>query len=131
MNAEMEALEKNKTWELVNLLVGKWLVGCKWVYTIKYRVNETLERYKTRLVAKGYIQTYDVDNLETFASIVKMNKVRILLLLTTYYNWDLQQFDVKNAFLNRDPEEDIYMKIHYGFGSDLATKKVCKLKKAL
>ena len=72
-----------------------------------------------------------MDNLETFASIVKMNKVRILLLLTAYYNWDLQQFDVKNAFLNKDPEEEIYMKIHYGFGSDLATKKVCKLKKAL
>ena len=50
----MEALEKNKTWELVDLIVGKRLVGCKWVYIVKYRVDETLERYKARLVAKGY-----------------------------------------------------------------------------
>ena len=52
MNAEMEALEKNKTWEMGDLPIGKKLVGCKRVYTVKYRVDWTLERYKARLVAK-------------------------------------------------------------------------------
>ena len=61
MNAEIEALQKNKTWEMVDLPIKKKTVGCKWVYTIKYRANETLERYKVRLVAKGYTPTYDVD----------------------------------------------------------------------
>ena len=64
-------------------------MSCKWVYTVKYKANETLERYKTRLVAKGYTQTYGVDYLETFALIAKMNIVKILLSLATNYNWDL------------------------------------------
>ena len=54
MNVEMEALKKNKTWELVDLPTGKRPVGCKWVYIVKYRANETLKRYRVRLVAKGY-----------------------------------------------------------------------------
>ena len=74
---------------LVDLLAGKKSVSCKWVYTVKYKANETLERYKTRLVAKGYTQTYGVDYLETFALIAKMNIVKILLSLATNYNWDL------------------------------------------
>ena len=62
----------------------------KWVYTIKYRADETLERCKTRLVAKGYTHTYGVDYLKTFAPIVKMNTVRVLLSLAANYNWYLQ-----------------------------------------
>ena len=54
MNVEMKALEKNKTWELVKLPIGKKPVGCKWVYTVRYRVDGSIERYKARLVAKGY-----------------------------------------------------------------------------
>ena len=86
--------------------------------------------YKARLVAKGYAQTYGVDYL-TFALVAKMNTIKILLSLATNYNWYLQQLDVKNAFLNGDMEEKIYMEVPPKFGSDLATKKVCKLKKTL
>lgn len=68
MNIEMEALKKNRTWELVDLPIEKKnSLGCKWVYTIKNRANELLERYKPRLVAKGYNQTYGANYLETFA----------------------------------------------------------------
>lgn len=49
MCEEMIALYKNMTWELVDLPLGKQLVGCKWVYTIKYKVDESIERYKARL----------------------------------------------------------------------------------
>lgn len=96
MNEEMEALEKNKTWELMKLPVGKKIVGCKWVYTVKYRADKSIERYKAWLVAKGYTQvakmklvTYEIDNLETFAQVAKMNTVRILLLLAANYGWEL------------------------------------------
>ena len=64
MNVEMEALEKNKTCKMVHLLVGKRLMGCKWVYTVKYRAVGTLERYKARLVVKRYTQTYNVDYMD-------------------------------------------------------------------
>ena len=54
----MDALEKNKTWDLVELPQGKKLVGCKWVFAVKYKADGSLERYKARLLAKGYTQTW-------------------------------------------------------------------------
>ena len=111
MNVEIQALERNNTWEIVDLPKGKKPVGCKWVFTIKYKPDETLERYKTRLVVKGYTQTYRIDYQEIFAPIAKMNKVRILLSLAVNFDWLLLQFDVKNTFLHGDFEEEIYMDI--------------------
>lgn len=64
---EMNALEKNKTWEVITRPKGKTIVGYKWIYTLKFKVVRSLERYKVRLVAKGCIQTYGVDYQETFA----------------------------------------------------------------
>jgi Reverse transcriptase (RNA-dependent DNA polymerase) len=61
MREELDALEKNKTWVIMQLPKNKKSVGCKWVYKIKYNSNEIIERYKARLVAKGYTQTYGID----------------------------------------------------------------------
>ena len=129
MKVEMDALEKNETWDLVELPKEKKLVGCKWVFTVKYKADGTLERYKARLVAKGYTQTYGIDYLETFSPVAKMNTVRILLSLAANYGWSLQQFDVKNAFLHGTLEEEIYMEVPPGFNFEKG--KVCKLRKAL
>ncbi|RVX18319.1 Retrovirus-related Pol polyprotein from transposon RE1 [Vitis vinifera] len=63
----MKALEKNETWEMVDLPKGKTTVGCKWVFTIKYKLDGLLKRYKASLVTKGFTQTYGIDYLETFA----------------------------------------------------------------
>ena len=61
MDEEMRALEKNQTWDIVELPKGKKTVGCKWIFNVKYKANGTLERYKARLVAKEYTRTYDID----------------------------------------------------------------------
>jgi hypothetical protein len=131
MDTEMEALEKNKTWSLVALPEGKKPVGCKWVYNVKYKADGTIERYKARLVAKGFTQTYGIDYSETFAPVAKMNIVRVILSLAANYGWELQQFDVKNAFLHGELEEEIYMEIPPGYGKNVAVNSVCKLQKAL
>ena len=71
----MRALNKNETWEVVDLPKGEKTVGCKWVFTIKYDADDNLERYKARLVAKGFTQTYGVDYSKTFAPVAKLNAI--------------------------------------------------------
>ena len=102
---EMSALEKNETWEIVELPQDKKPVGCKWIFTIKCKADGSVDRYKARLVAKGFTQTYGVDYEETFAPVAKINSIRILLSLAVNFDWPLHQLDVKNAFLNGDLEE--------------------------
>ena len=100
------------------------------MFPVKFKGDGSLERYKERLVSKGYTQTYGVDYQETFAPVAKMNAKRILLFLAINFDWDLQQYDVKNAFLHGELEKEISMNIPLGFsGSD--GNKVCRLKKAL
>ncbi|KAK9733055.1 hypothetical protein RND81_04G040700 [Saponaria officinalis] len=56
MNAELEALEENDTWEVVDLPSGRKAIGCKWLYKNKYKPDESLERHKARLVIQGCMQ---------------------------------------------------------------------------
>ena len=110
---------------------GKKPVSCKWVFTVKYTTNGTVERYKARLVAKGFTQAYGIDYTETFAPITKLNTIRLLLSLATNLDWPLHQFDIKNAFLNGELEEKVFMMLPPGFCKKEEETKVCKLKKSL
>ena len=89
MKVEMEFLAKNNTWELVKFPKGSKPVGCRWVFTVKYKSDGSIERYKVRLVAKEYAQTYEIDYLETFAPVAKMNTIQVLLSLAANFGWNL------------------------------------------
>ena len=101
-------------------------VGCRWVLTIKYKSDGSLERYNARLVAKGDSQTYRVDYKETFSPVAKMNAVRILISLDINLDGELQQYEIKNAFLHGDLEEEVYMHILLGYGDSFGKDRVCR-----
>ncbi|XP_075473941.1 uncharacterized protein LOC142504998 [Primulina tabacum] len=134
MDAELQALESNRTWSIVSLPHGKSIVGCRWVYKAKFRADGSLERYKARLVAKGYTQQEGVDYFETFSPVAKIVTIRTLLALAAIRGWSLIQLDVNNAFLHGDLVEEVYMALHPGYHrqkEDLPVDAVCKLHKSL
>ena len=101
------------------------------MFTIKYHSDGTIERYKAHLVAKGYTQMYGIDYLETFAPVAKITSARVLLSLAATFDWPLHQFDVKNAFLNGDLHEEVYMSLPLGVYGKEMQGKVCKLQKSI
>ena len=131
VDEEVRALAKNGTWEITDLPRGKKPVGCKWIFTVKYKADGNVDRYKARLVAKGFTQSYGIDYQENFAPVAKLNTVRVLLSLAANLDWSLHQLDVKNAFLNGDLEEEVYMDIPAGLETTSNFNKVCRLRKSL
>jgi Reverse transcriptase (RNA-dependent DNA polymerase) len=127
---ELDAL-KNNTWDIIKLPQNKILVGSRWIYKIKYNSDGTIERYKTRLVAKGYIQTYGINCKETFASVAKMNTVKVLLLIAINLDWDLYQMNVKNIFLQGVLQEEVYMNLPPDHPHEKDKTLACKLNKSI
>eukprot|EP00253_Pinus_taeda_P015702 PITA_15702 len=131
MDEEMNAIERNKTWDLVELPKGKEVIGVKWVYKTKSNVEGKIERHKARLVVKGYKQQYGRDYEETFAPVARMETVRAVLSIIAQNKWKVYQMDVKSAFLNEVLMEEIYIEQPLSYEKKGQENKVCRLKKAL
>ncbi|KAG8498774.1 hypothetical protein CXB51_005214 [Gossypium anomalum] len=132
MQEEMESPHKNRTWDLVKLPKGKKVVRCKWVFKKKEGNLEVEEpRYKARLVAKGYSQIPGVDFTDVFSPVVKHSLIRALLGIVAMHDLEVEQLDVKTAFLYGELEEDIYMQQPEGFIVSEKEDYVCLLRKSL
>lgn len=131
MDEEYFALMENQTWHLVPYRKGTNVIDCKWVYKIKQKSDGTIDRYKTRLVAKGFKQRYGIDYEDTFSPVVKIATVCLILSLAVSKGWSIRQLDVKNAFLHGVLEEEVYMKQPPGYENKNLSDYVCKLDNAL
>jgi hypothetical protein len=110
MDVEYGALIKNGTWHLVPPQKGRNLIDYKWLYKIKRKADGSMDRYKGRLVAKGFNQGYDIDDIDyedTFSPVVKSATIRAVLSIAVSRGWSLQQLDVQNAFLHGLLEEEV------------------------
>ena len=136
MQAELTALEENKTWSLVPLPPDKYTIGCKWIYKVKHKSDGSIERFKARLVAKCYTQQEGLDFFDTFAPVAELVTVKVMLALAASFKWHLVQLDVNNAFLNGDLFEEVYMDLPLGYSRQEEPptcdfKLVCRLHKSL
>lgn len=125
---ELSALKVNNTWTMVKRC-GQRTLTTKWVFTVKKNENNKVIRYKARLCARGYNQIKDVDYQEIFSPTTRYDSIRIILSIAAKYNLEIQQFDVKTAFLNGFLEEDIF--IEFPKGVSVKNDFVLKLNKSL
>lgn len=129
MDEEIKALMKNDTWSLTQPPTGTAILSNRWVYKVKRKADGTIDRYRARLVAKGYLQQEDINYFETFSPVVRYESVRAILAIAAIKGMKTVQFDVKTAFLNGELEEEVYKYQPEGYNDK--SGRVCKLKKGL
>lgn len=129
MDEEYDSLIQNCTWILVKPPNGQKVIDNRWVFKLKQNADGGIDRFKARLVVRGFTQEYGIDYHETFSPVVKFTSIRAILALAASKRMSLKQFDVKTAFLNGDLEEVVYMCQPIGYDDE--SGRVCKLSKSL
>jgi hypothetical protein len=124
IKSEMRSLFRNHTWDLVKRPQGKNIVSSKWLFKIKDD-----DRFKARMVARGFSQTYGLDYFETYAPVARFASIRLLLALAAKFGLKIQQMDVDTAFLYGDLDEEVFMEQPEGYIED--PELVCRLRKSL
>ena len=131
MNNEIDAIERNQTWDLVDLPDDKNSIGVKWVFKTKLNERGEVDKHKARLVVKGFSQQPDIDYGETFAPVARIDTIRFVLAIAAQNKWPIYQMDVKSSFLNGVLNEEVYVDQPPGFEIKNHEHKVYMLKKVL
>ena len=131
IKSEIESILHNHTWELVNLPLGCKPLSSKWVFKRIRKLDGSIDKYKERLVIKGYKQTEGLDYFDTYSPIMRINSIWMVLAIVALRNLEVHQMDVETTFLNVYLEEEIYMEQPKGFSTPRQEKKVYKLVKSL
>ena len=106
IKVELGALKKARTWRVVERPKDRNVVDSKWVFQIKKNAAGQIEKFKARLVTKGFTQVKGVDYFETFAPVAKLASIRSILAIAARNNWPIDMFDFHSAFLNGELGDD-------------------------
>ncbi|MCO5610643.1 hypothetical protein L7F22_064882 [Adiantum nelumboides] len=128
---ELQALEAANTWELVPPPEHHNIVSYKWLLKKKYHPNGSVDRYKARLVARGFTQQEGVDYFDTYSPVLGMTAFRVLIALAAKFNLLLHHLDIKTVFLHGFLQELIYMLQPPHFEDPHHPDYVCKLNKPI
>ncbi|WRX24925.1 Reverse transcriptase [Theobroma cacao] len=132
MNEDIKSLHRNQAWELVKPHKGQKVMGCKWVFKKKEGIpGVESAKFKAQLVAKGYTHRDGIDYNKVFSLVVKHSLICMMLAIVAYFNFELEQLDVKTTFLHSELEDLIYMKQPEGFVVLDMEDRVCLLKRSL
>ena len=100
VNSEIESILQNHTWELVDLPPTTKPLGYKWIFKRKMKADGSIDKYKARLVVKGYRQKEGLDYFDTYSPVTRITSIRMLIAIAAINNLEIHQMDVKTAFLN-------------------------------
>ena len=131
MRREMESHMINKTWALVKKKPGEKVLGNRWIFKLKKNPDGSIEKFKARLVVRGFRQTEGVDYGETFSTVCRYESVRTLMSIAAAKAMCVRQFDIKTAFLYGEvKEKNLFMRQPSGFATENGDY-VCWIKKSL
>ncbi|KAL0383066.1 UNVERIFIED_CONTAM: Retrovirus-related Pol polyprotein from transposon TNT 1-94 [Sesamum calycinum] len=109
VKSEMDSIVSKRTWMLVDLPRRCTTIGCKWIFKKKLKSDRTVDKFKAKLVAKGFKQKKRIDYLDIYSPVAQLTIIRVLIALASVYNFSIHQVDVKTTFLYGELEEEIYM----------------------
>ncbi|KAJ0492733.1 putative RNA-directed DNA polymerase [Helianthus annuus] len=108
IKSEIDSILQNHTWELVDLPQGCKPLGYRWIFKKKMKPDGTIDKYKARLVIKGYKQREGLDYFDTYSPVTRITSIRMVLAIDAIRDLEVHQMDVKTAFLDGNLEEEIY-----------------------
>ena len=128
---EIKAVIQNKTWELAELPPDKNAIPLKWIFKVKRDAKDIFEKYKARIVVRRFSQIAGLDFNETFASVVRIESIRIILALIAANDLHILHVDCKNTFLHNKSDVELYVSQPEGFSDREFPGKALHLNKSL